>query len=164
VVSEIVRHKRIPVALDAAKRAGKRVVVVGDGPELGDLRARYAGTHEFLGRVSDRRLEELYPRALALIVPGVEEFGIAAVEAQAAGRPVVGVDAGGLRETVLAGETGELVPDQDADALAEALAHTDFARFDPGRIRRNAERFSPDAFQRRLLAEVAAAQGRAAPA
>jgi glycosyltransferase involved in cell wall biosynthesis len=156
-VGEIVRHKRLPLALEAAARAGRRMVVVGDGPERAALSARYAGTHEFRGRVSDGELEALYPRALALVVPGVEEFGIAAVEAQAAGRPVVGANAGGLTETVIDGETGVLVPEDDADALAEALRETDFARFDPARVRRNAERFSTDAFQRRLAAEVAQA-------
>ena len=154
VVGEVTLHKRMSLALEAAARAGKRVVVVGDGPDLPHLRARYDGTHEFRGRVSDEELERLYPRALALIVPNVEEFGIAAVEAQAAGRPVVGVAAGGLRETVIPGETGELVPEDDVDAMAEALAHTDFTRFDPARMRANAERFSVDAFQRRLATEV----------
>jgi glycosyltransferase involved in cell wall biosynthesis len=110
--------------------------------------------HEFRGRVSDSELEGLYPRALALIVPNVEEFGIAAVEAQAAGRPVVGANAGGVTETVVDGETGVLVPEGDLDALAEALAQTDFTRFDAARIRRNAERFSRDAFQRGIAAQV----------
>ena len=153
-VGEVTRHKRLAIALDAASRAGKRVVVVGDGPELPRLRSEYAGRHEFRGRVSDAELEALFPRALALIVPGVEEFGIAAVEAQAAGRPVVGIDAGGLRETVIGGETGELVPEDDVDAMAEVLAHTDFTRYDAARLRANAERFSREAFQERLRAEV----------
>ena len=157
IVSEVVRHKRLPLALEAARRAGKRVVVVGEGPELPKLQERYAGIHEFLGRVSDADLERLYPRTLALLVPGIEEFGIAAVEAQAAGRPVVGVDAGGLRETVIPGETGQLVPEDDVDAMTEALAYTEFARFDAQRLRRNAERFSREAFQHRLAAEVAGA-------
>jgi glycosyltransferase involved in cell wall biosynthesis len=154
VVGEVVSHKRVGQALEAASRARRRVVVVGDGPELGALRARYGSTHDFRGRVDDAELERLYPRALALIVPAIEEFGIAAVEAQAAGRPVVGVDAGGLTETVVPGETGELVPEGDVDALAEVLRNTDFTRFDPARIRRNAERFSRAEFQRRLRAEV----------
>ena len=156
-VGEVVRHKRIAVALEAATRAGRRVVVVGDGPDLPALRQRFGTVHEFRGRISDRELEDLYPRALALLVPGVEEFGIAAVEAQAAGRPVVGADAGGLQETVVPGETGVLVPQGDTDALAEALAHTDFERFDPAAARRNAERFSPGEFKRRLAEQVAQA-------
>jgi glycosyltransferase involved in cell wall biosynthesis len=153
-VGEVTAHKRIASALEAATSAGRRVVVVGDGPELPRLRARFGDRHDFRGRLSDGELEELYPRALALIVPNVEEFGIAAVEAQAAGRPVLGVDAGGLRETVVAGETGVLVPEGDTEALAEALRETDFSRFDPARARANAERFSPAAFQERLRAEV----------
>jgi glycosyltransferase involved in cell wall biosynthesis len=136
---------------------GIRVVVVGDGPELARLRARYGDRHEFPGRLSDERLEELYPRALALLVPGVEEFGIAAVEAQAAGRPVLGADGGGLRETVIPGETGELVPPGDVDAMAEALRHVDWTRFDPERARANAERFSTAAFRSGLAAQVAQA-------
>jgi glycosyltransferase involved in cell wall biosynthesis len=158
VVGELVRHKRTDLALDAAERAGRRVVVVGEGPELERLRARYGHLHEFRGRLSDAELEDLYPRALALIVPNVEEFGIAAVEAQAAGRPVVGADVGGLTETVIGGETGELVPDGDLDALTEVLADGDFTRYDSGRIRRNAERFSTAEFRRRLTAEVEQAQ------
>ena len=157
IVSEVVRHKRLPLALEAATRAGKRVVVVGDGPDLRELRARYGESHDFLGRVADDRLEDLVPRALALLVPGVEEFGIAAVECQAAGRPVVGIDAGGLRETVIQGETGLLVPEDDPDAMTAALADTDFTRFDSARIRRNAERFSREEFQRRLASEIAQA-------
>jgi glycosyltransferase involved in cell wall biosynthesis len=160
VVSEVVRHKRIPFALEAARRAGKKVVVVGDGPELARLRTKYAGIHEFRGRLSDGELEDVYPRAAALIVPAVEEFGIAAVESQAAGRPVVGVAAGGLTETVVPGETGELVPRDDVDALAEVIAYTDFNRYNSGRLRENAERFSPESFRRRFVAEVRRAQGR----
>lgn len=153
-VGEVTRHKRLHVALEAARRANRRVVVVGDGPELPALRARYEGVHEFRGRLTDAELEELYPRALALIVPGVEEFGIAAVEAQAAGRPVIGADAGGLRETVIPGETGELVPEDDVGAFAEVLSETDFTRYDARRLRANAERFSTAAFQAGLRAEV----------
>ena len=67
------------------------------------------------------------------MVPNVEEFGIAAVEAQAAGRPVVAVDAGGTRETVIDGETGVLVPDGDPNTFAEALAEVDFAAFSAAR-------------------------------
>jgi glycosyltransferase involved in cell wall biosynthesis len=162
VVSEVVRHKRIPLALEAARRANRKVVVVGEGPDLARLRAKYAGVHEFRGRVSDSELEDLYPRAAALIVPAVEEFGIAAVESQAAGRPVVGVAVGGLTETVVPGETGELVPKDDVDALAEVLAYMDFSRFSSQRIRRNAERFTTELFRRRFVAEVRRAQGRPA--
>jgi glycosyltransferase involved in cell wall biosynthesis len=154
VVTELVPHKRVEVALEAARRARRRLKIVGTGPELERLRALYGGHAEFLGRVGDRELAELYSRALALVVANVEEFGIAAVEAQAAGRPVVAPAAGGTLETVVPGRTGVLVPPGDADALADALRATDFRRFSPESIREHAQRFSRDAFQDRLRAEV----------
>ena len=148
-VGELVRHKRPEVAIEAALAAGRRIKMVGAGPELTRLRERYRGRADFLGRVDDRRLPSLYAEAAALVVPNVEEFGIAAVEAQAAGRPVVAVDAGGARETVVPGRTGWLVPDGDAGSLGRALKE-DMSRFDPRDIRAHAERFSRPAFQLRM--------------
>jgi glycosyltransferase involved in cell wall biosynthesis len=104
--------------------------------------------------VPDAELTELYARARALVVPNVEEFGIVAVEAQASGRPVVGVNLGGTSETVVDGETGVLVPPDDPDAIAEAMSHVDFDSFDPAAIRTQAERFSAAVFKQRLAAEV----------
>jgi glycosyltransferase involved in cell wall biosynthesis len=153
-VGELVRHKRPEVAIEAAAAAGRPIKVVGTGPELPRLESRYGRTAEFLGRVGDAELPRLYAEAAALVVPGVEEFGIAAVEAQAAGRPVVGADAGGLRETVVHGDTGLLVRNGDSLALARALRE-DLTRFDPGAIRAHAQRFSPQAFQARLREIVA---------
>jgi glycosyltransferase involved in cell wall biosynthesis len=155
VVTEVVRHKRAEVALEAARLAGQPIKVVGGGPDLRSLSEAYGSTAEFLGRVSDAELAGLYARARALIVPNVEEFGIAAVEAQAAGRPVVAADAGGARETVLPGETGILVNPGDIGALAEALKSTDFDRFSPARIKRHAAQFSTAAFRERFRAEIA---------
>src|SRR5215207_2150746 len=109
-VTELVPHKRVDVALEAGRRAGLPLKVVGTGPELERLRARHGDNAEFLGRVDDDELARLYSRALALVVANVEEFGIAAVEAQAAGRPVVAPAAGGTLETVVSGKTGVLVP------------------------------------------------------
>jgi glycosyltransferase involved in cell wall biosynthesis len=148
-VGELVRHKRPEVAIAAAVAAGRRIKVVGAGPELERLRARYGGQAEFLDRVGDERLAGLYAEAAALVVPNVEEFGIAAVEAQAAGRPVIAIDAGGARETVVPGRTGVLVPETDPDGLARALRE-DLSRFDPEEIRANAQRFSRVRFQARL--------------
>jgi glycosyltransferase involved in cell wall biosynthesis len=154
IVCELVRHKQVDVALEAARRAGRRVRVVGVGPELERLRTRFSGTAEFLGRVDDVQLATLHQEALATIVPNVEEFGIVAVEAQASGRPVLAVSAGGTRETVLDGVTGVLVPPGDEDALAEALRETDWTRFEPLRAREQAERFSTEVFKQRIVAEI----------
>jgi len=154
VVTELVRHKRVDFAVEAAKRAGRPIKVVGTGPDLERLQSLHGDHAEFLGRVDDHELTQLYASALALVVPNVEEFGIAAVEAQAAGRPVVAVDAGGVRETVIDGTSGVLVPVGDLDALTEALSDTDFTAFSPERIRQHAYGFSTQAFQARFLAEV----------
>ncbi len=164
IVCELVRHKRVDEALQAARRAGRRVRVVGTGPELERLRAEHADHAEFLGRVDDRTLDDLYPRALAFVMPNVEEFGIAAVEAQAAGRPVVALRAGGAQETVRDGVTGVLVDPDAPDDLPEALRAHDFTRFDPVAARANAERFSAAAFRANLAAEVARAAPGLAPA
>jgi glycosyltransferase involved in cell wall biosynthesis len=155
LVTELVKHKLVEVALEAAKRVERPIKVVGGGPELDRLQPAYSGTAEFLGRVPDHELAQLYANALAYVMPNAEEFGISAVEAQAAGRPVLAADAGGARETVQPGRTGVLVPIGDVDALSAAMRDTDFLRFDPEVIRRNAERFSPFAFKERFLEQVA---------
>jgi glycosyltransferase involved in cell wall biosynthesis len=155
VVSELLWHKRLEIALQAARLARKPLVVVGGGPDLKHLVACYGGPNvTFTGRISDAALDDLYARACALVVPNVEEFGIAAVEAQASGRPVIAADGGGATETTIPGETGVLVPVGDVDALADAMCHTDFDRYSSDRIRAHAARFSTDEFKRRFMAEM----------
>jgi glycosyltransferase involved in cell wall biosynthesis len=154
VVSELVRHKRLQLALEAARRARAPIQVVGAGPHHVALEDAYPEA-EFLGRVSDERLVELYASARALLVPGVEEFGITAVEAQAAGRPVIATAAGGALETVLDEQTGLLVAPDDVDSLVRAIERLDTLDFDPDRAVHNAARFSVAAFARRLSAHVA---------
>jgi glycosyltransferase involved in cell wall biosynthesis len=154
VVGELVRHKRVDVALEAARKAGCKIKVVGTGPDLPRLERTAGADVQFLGRLSDVELAAVYARARALVIPGVEEFGIAAVEAQAAGRPVVAVDAGGARETVIDGETGVLL-EPGADALAEAMRDVDFDAFSSERISQHAATFSTHAFKERFSREVA---------
>ena len=149
VVSELVAHKRVHVALEAARRAHAPIRVVGSGPEYASLRARYPDA-EFVGRAGDAELVDLYASARAVIVPGVEEFGITAVEAQAAGRPVIAADAGGARETVLDGRTGLLARADDPDAFARAIGKLEELDFDPARAIENAARFSVAEFTRKL--------------
>jgi glycosyltransferase involved in cell wall biosynthesis len=154
-VGELLRHKRPQVAIEAAAAAGRPIKVVGTGPEMERLKTRYPREAEFLGRVDNAALAQLYAGAAALVVPNVEEFGIAAVEAQAAGRPVVAIDAGGARETVIPGRTGVLVPDGNLGAIARALRN-DMTRFDSGDIRAHARQFTREAFQSRLQEVVGA--------
>jgi glycosyltransferase involved in cell wall biosynthesis len=164
VVSELVRHKRVHLALEAARIARTPIRVVGSGPEDAALRASYPEA-EFVGRAGDEEIARLYAGARAVLVPAVEEFGITAVEAQAAGRPVIAAAAGGALETVLDGETGILAEPDDASSFARAIERLDQLDFHPSRALANAERFSVDAFQRRLRAAVTAllSAGRARP-
>jgi glycosyltransferase involved in cell wall biosynthesis len=153
VVSELVPHKRVRIALEAARRAGAPIRIVGSGPEHRSLREQYPEA-EFLGRLADRQLAELYPGARAVLVPSMEEFGITAVEAQAAGRPVIAAAAGGALETVIDGETGFLATLDDVDSFTRAIERIDELDFDPARAVANAERFSVAAFRRRLASHV----------
>ncbi len=156
LVSELVRHKSPQLALEAARRARTPIRVVGAGPEHRALAEAYPEA-EFLGRASDEELAELYAGARAVIVPSVEEFGITAVEAQAAGRPVVASAAGGALETVLDGKTGRFARPGDADSFAAAITELEQLDFDPAAAVKNAKRFSIEAFQRRLSEQVARA-------
>lgn len=162
VVAEIVRHKRVHVALEAARRARMPIRIVGSGPDHDALSKAYPEA-KFLGRASDEELVELYASARAVIVPSMEEFGITAVEAQAAGRPVIAAAAGGALETVVEGVTGSFATLDDADSFAEAMRDLDVSAFDPADIRVNAERFSVASFQRRLAERVSQIAGEMEP-
>jgi glycosyltransferase involved in cell wall biosynthesis len=153
VVCELVAHKRVQVALEAARRAGVPIRVVGSGPDRGALEEAYPKAI-FLGRVSDEDLAELYAQARAVVVPGVEEFGITAVEAQAAGRPVIAAAAGGALETVLEGQTGLLARLDDVEAFTHAIEAIEALQFDPADAVHNAERFSLENFRRKLADHV----------
>jgi glycosyltransferase involved in cell wall biosynthesis len=146
-----VPYKRIDVAIHAASRLGVPLKVVGTGPDLQRLQS-LSGTLggppvEFLGRVDDTSLRDLYRQARALVLPAEEDFGIAPVESLACGRPVVALGRGGALETVEDGVTGRLVADQTAEAFAEAMQSVTIGSFDPGDIRRNALPFGVDRFE-----------------
>lgn len=153
VVTELVPHKRVDVALEAARRAHAPIQVVGTGPGYANLKSAYPEAH-FLGRVTDDELAGIYSSARAVVVTTVEEFGIAAVEAQAAGRPVIAAAAGGALETVIDGETGTLARLDDVDSFRRAIEGLETLGFEPARAVQNAERFSVAAFRRRLSEHV----------
>jgi glycosyltransferase involved in cell wall biosynthesis len=127
---------------------------VGAGPDRARLEARFGDSAEFLGRIDDAELAVRLREAAALVLPNVEEFGIAAVEAQASGRPVVAAGAGGALETVIDGETGIHFTPDDPDSLAEALREVDFHSFSPERVAAHAQNFSVEHFQRQFAAVV----------
>jgi glycosyltransferase involved in cell wall biosynthesis len=154
VVSRLVGYKRVDLAVQAATRLGRSLVVVGDGPERRRLEAMAGPTVKFLGRLGDPEVAGLYSRCRALLFPGLEDFGITPVEAQASGRPVVAFAAGGATETVVDGVTGVLFEEQTVDSLAEAMLALERGHFSPATCRRNAERFDAREFRQRLRATV----------
>lgn len=156
-VSALVPYKRIDVALEAARNAGKKIVVVGDGPMRGELERRF-GKEPFVGRVDDETLRSIVSRAGAFLLPGVEDFGIAPVEAMALGTPVVAVRAGGACETVVEGSTGTFFDGSVRD-LVRAVESVFGRRWDRGAMRRHASLFSKRRFAAGLESAVREAMG-----
>jgi len=155
VLAELMAHKRIDVAVEAFTRLGLPLVVIGDGPEGRRLR-RLAGPNiTFAGRIPDEQVAKVLSGSRALVVTAVEEFGIAAVEALAAGRPVIALGEGGVRESVQPGVTGVFYERNEPASLAETVAGFDAMAIDPAACRAAAEHFSVPRFQTRLAAIVA---------
>lgn len=166
VLSELMAHKRLAVAVEAFNRLKLPLVLVGDGPDARRLQSLAGPTIRFEGRVSDARVEKLLSSARALVVPATEEFGIAAVEAQAAGRPVIALRDGGLQETVIEGLTGTFFDVPDPDALADAVRRFDPLSVDPELCVTNARSFEPGRFadeMRRIVADTVAGRWAADP-
>ena len=157
VLAELMAHKRIDVAVQAFNALGLPLVVVGDGPEMRRLRRLAGPTITFAGRVSDERVAGLLARSRALVVTAAEEFGIAAVEALAAGRPVIALGDGGVRESVVEGETGTFFAPCEPAALADAVRGFDALAVDPAACRAAAERFGAERFRDSLGRIVAEA-------
>jgi len=157
VLSELMPHKRIDVAVRAFTKLGLPLTVVGNGPDLRRLR-RLAGPNvHFAGRVGDQEAAALLASARALVVTATEEFGIAAVEAQAAGRPVIALREGGVRETVEEGLTGAFYDRPEPAALAAAVRAFDPLAVDPEACVANAQRFDVTHFRHGMAAVVEAA-------
>src|SRR5215217_1675498 len=154
VLAELMAHKHIDVAVRAFSELGRTLLVVGDGPEARKLQRLAGPTVSFTGRVSDERVAELLRSARALVVTAAEEFGIAAVEALASGRPVIALETGGVLESVREGETGVYYERADPDVLAQAVSAFDPLEIDPRACVAAAERFGTADFQARLRSLV----------
>lgn len=151
LAGRLVHHKRPDVVVEAARSAGVRLVVAGEGRARSELEAAAGPGVEFRGAVTREELRHLYQSCRAVVFGGEEEFGIVAVEAQACGTPVIGPALGGIAEGAVDGVTATLYPRLGEPAvLAGILRRFDAARFDPVAIRRHAEGFSAPTFRRRM--------------
>src|SRR5207237_8708956 len=157
-VGALVPSKRTDLAVAAATRLGRRLVVVGTGPEESRLRALAGPTVSFLGWRPDAEIARLYARCRALIFPAVEDFGIVPLEAAAAGRPTIALARGGALETMVGlgrsddPPTAVFFDDQTEEGLTGAMLAFEAAatRFAPAALRARAEQFDRPAFAQRL--------------
>jgi glycosyltransferase involved in cell wall biosynthesis len=154
VVSALVPYKRVDLAVRAYSRTGHPLKIAGVGTELDSLRKIAAPNVEFLGRVPDERIRELYRRCRFLVFPGEEDFGIVPLEAQACGKPVLAFGQGGLLETVMEGKTGVFFAERTPEALADAAARAEGIAWDAAAIRGHAEQFGEQRFLGGLRAEI----------
>jgi glycosyltransferase involved in cell wall biosynthesis len=151
------------MAVQACERLGRRLLVAGAGRDLERVR-RLAGPHtEFLGQVPDADVPRLFARARALLFPGLEDFGMVPVEAQAAGLPVVAYGAGGVSDSVIDGTTGVLYQPGSVEGLVAAIARFESLRFDDHAIRENSRRFAPERFASALAELLLALPERSGP-
>ena len=156
IASRLLPYKRIELAIEAAKLAGVKLLVAGEGPAAAQLRARaQESTTTMLGYVDDATIDRLMGNAIAAILPGEEDFGLVPIEAAAAGRPTIAYRGGGARETVIEGLTGAFFDEATPASLASVLRTFDPRRYDGRKLREHAERFSPQRFIARLRAIVA---------
>lgn len=154
IVSRLIPYKRIDLAVQACNQLSLPLLIVGEGRQRAVLEAMAGPTVRFLGRVPDEELNHLLAHCRAFIFPGYEDFGIAPVEAQAAGRPVIAYAGGGALDTVVEGKTGLFFHEQTIEALAAAIRRLEEIDFDPMDISRYAQRFSVDRFRGELVAFV----------
>ena len=159
IVSAIVPYKRLDIAIESCRRLGVPLRIVGSGPERVRLESLAGPGVEFLGWQSDEQIRQLYREAIATLLPGTEDFGIVPVEAQACGCPVVALDDGGARETVIDGVTGVLVREGTVEAFTEGLSRVTRQSFDTAVLRQNALRFSRKRFLTSFSQAVARAVG-----
>jgi len=156
--SRLVSYKRLDVVIDFGRVNKVEVLIVGSGPELRRLKiqaqTQYQGHVRFLGNVSQNVLREIYRKATVLVFPGVEDFGIAPVEAMAAGTPVICNALGGASETVIDGVSGFVLESFDEKQLK--LTYSKLSCLDPLNVKTSSARFSSDVFRQKLTAWISA--------
>jgi glycosyltransferase involved in cell wall biosynthesis len=152
----VVSYKRFDLAVETFSRLKIPLKVFGTGPILSALQRRAAPNVEFLGRVSDAEKAELYRNCIAFLHPQEEDFGITAIEAMAAGRPVIAYPKGGASETIVPFITGEFIDEQSWESLGDTVLRFKPENYNPQTIRRHAEQFATNKFQEKIRAYVEA--------
>lgn len=154
-VGRLVPYRRLDLLIEAFNKMQRPLYIAGSGRDRERLEALAGPTVEFLGFVPNDDLPDLLARCRAFIFPGEEDFGIAPIQAMAAGRPVIAYAGGGALETVIPGETGALFAEQSVAAIIDAVASFDTTAVSPAVIRRHAEQFDTAVFKQQLREFVA---------
>lgn len=155
IVGRLIPYKRVDLAVSAFRHLPQeRLIVVGEGRDRATLEAHAPPNVTFLGRQSHEQVRELLRHCKAFIFPGLEDFGIAPVEALSAGRPVIAFAGGGALDTVVPGIAGEIFAEQTVECLYRTLSVFDAQAYRPQDCRSQAERFSTDNFKEKFLAYV----------
>ncbi len=150
IVSRLVTYKRFDLAVQACSQLGKKLVIIGDGPERRNLEKLANENVTFLGKQPDDVVKKYMSECKALLFPGEEDFGIVPVEAQACGRPVIAYNKGGVLDTVIDGKTGVLFEEQTVDSLKNAIIKFETMQFNKNEIRDHALKFDEIAFREKI--------------
>ena len=150
IVSRLVPYKRIDLAIEACNRNGRKLIVIGDGPDRQRLESLAGPSITFLGRASDEEVAKYMSRSRAFLFPGEEDFGMTPLEANASGRPCIAYGRGGALDTIDDGVSGVLFPEATAESLSEAILRSEEIAWDPARLRAHAERFDRSVFAEQL--------------
>ncbi|MBU0572163.1 glycosyltransferase [Patescibacteria group bacterium] len=151
VVSRLVPYKMVDLAVSAFNELGLPLIIVGTGSEEEKLKNMAKSNIKFVGHLTDTKLADYYKKCAAFIFPQEEDFGIVALEAQAAGAPVIAYKAGGALDTVIEGKTGVFFDKQNKKSLIKAVKKFEKLSFNQKDLIKNAERFSKERFKREIL-------------
>lgn len=146
-VGQLIPYKRPDLAIAACERMNRKLVIVGDGSMRRELERTAGHNVTFAGRARNERLRELYAGARALIFPGIEDFGIVPLEAQASGSPVIAMGAGGALETIIADKTGVFFDQPDVESLCNAIEAFEMKTFSTDYLIEHAKKFSAERFR-----------------
>lgn len=157
LVSTLSPYKRVDLAVKLFNKVGKKLVIIGEGSDMNRLKSMASENIDFLGFKDDSGVKEYMEHCRALIFPGEEDFGIAPVEAQACGKPVLAYGKGGLVETVIGGKSGEFFYQPSVEAMEDALGRLirNYSLYSPKEIRKNAELFSKERFVKEINEVIA---------
>ncbi len=156
IVSTLTPYKKIDLAIQLFNKIGRRLVIIGDGPQRKYLENIAGDNVEFLVFKDDATVKEYMENCRALIFPGEEDFGITPIEAMACGKPVLAFGRGGCTESIISGKTGEFFFEPNVEAMEDGLARLIYNEkfYKPHTIRKHALNFSRDIFEKKLLQKI----------